>query len=172
MEKKIEWDKKYELGVPLIDSQHKRIVELAGDLHDALSGDPERYKGNLEGILKALCDYTDYHFAAEERLIEKHGYAGIAAHKLAHQSFIMELNNQMSKLYGASGGHGSDLPKCDASCSRCQNAPSCPLTSAGFRFYEYVLSWLFTHIAKADKLWAVSLEKKGVDLQSVLEKSL
>ena len=138
MTEKIEWKTEYELGVPQIDEQHKRLVEIAGDLYDALTGDPEKYKANLEGVLEAFGDYTNYHFSTEEALIEEHGYPSLASHKLAHQNFIMELNNQKRKL-----SKDSSDPIAD-----------------GFRFYEYVLSWLLTHIAKADRLWADFLAKK------------
>lgn len=135
MAEKVEWKKEYELGIQVIDEQHKKLVELAGDLYDALTGDPDKYKLNLESILKAFGDYTNYHFSTEEALIEEGGYPGLAAHKLAHQNFIMELNNQARRLSTAS-------------------------IDDGLRFYEYVLSWLLTHIAKADKLWADFLAKK------------
>ena len=134
MTEKIEWKKEYELGVPLIDGQHKKLVDLAGDLYDALTGDPEQYKQNLAGILKALGDYTVYHFSTEEALIEEQGYPGIQSHRLAHKNFTSQIENQMKRV--------SDS------------------TEAGFKFYDFVLSWLLTHILKADKLWADFIAQK------------
>ena len=138
MAEKVTWKKEYELDVPQIDGQHKKLVEIAGELYDALNGDAEKYKANLDGILKELSDYTEYHFSTEEALIEKEGYPSLSSHKLAHQNFIMELGNQKRKLSNESGDPVAD----------------------GFRFYDYVLSWLLTHIAKADKLWADFIAKK------------
>ena len=138
MAEKVTWKKEYELDVPQIDGQHKKLVELAGDLYDALTGDAEKYKANLEGILKAFEDYTNYHFSTEEAMIEGAGYPSLSSHKLAHQNFIIELSNQRRKLAKESSDPIAD----------------------GFRFYDYVLSWLLTHIAKADKLWADFLAKK------------
>ena len=138
MAEKAAWKKEYELGIPQIDEQHKKLVEIAGKLYDALNGDAEKYEASFEGILKEFGDYTVYHFSTEEALIEKEGYPSLSSHKLAHQNFIMELNNQNRKLAKESADPIAD----------------------GFRFYDYVLSWLLTHIAKADRLWADFIAKK------------
>ena len=138
MAEKVIWKKEYELGVPQIDEQHKRLVEIAGKLYDALNGDAEKYKASFGGILKEFENYTVCHFSAEEALIEKEGYPSLSSHKLAHQNFIMELSNQRRKLSKESADPIAD----------------------GFRFYDYVLSWLLTHIARADKLWADFIAKK------------
>ena len=135
MIEKIEWKKEYELGVPAIDSQHKKLVELAGDLYAAVTGGPQEYKRNLAKILKALGDYTVYHFSTEEKLMKKYDYLGASTHKIAHRNFIAELNNQVQKL-----ARGS--------------------VDDGVQFYNYIGSWLLTHIAKSDKLLADFIIKK------------
>lgn len=132
---KLEWKKEYEVGVPAIDTQHKKLVELAGDLYDALMGDPEQYKKNLATLLKALGDYTIYHFSTEEKFMKQYAYSGAEIHKMAHRSFVTELNNQVQKLARNS-------------------------VADGIQFYEYIGSWLLTHIAKSDKMLADFIIKK------------
>ncbi len=156
--KKITWEKKYELGVPLIDSQHRRLVEIAGDLYDTLSGDPSQYQSNLSKILKDLADYTEYHFSTEENMLSEMSYTGLESHKIAHKNFIMELNNQIRKLYSSS--NRNDLPQYGSTCNTCDFKDVCTLISSGLRFYDYVLSWLLTHIAKADRLWFEFMKNK------------
>ena len=132
----MEWKKEYEVGVPAIDGQHKKLVELAGNLYAAVTGSADAYKRDLPKILKGLGDYTVYHFTTEEKLMKKYGYPGAETHKLAHRNFIAELNNQVQKL-----ARGS--------------------IDDGVQFYEFVGMWLLTHIAKSDKLLADFLIKKA-----------
>ncbi|MBO8450557.1 MAG: hemerythrin family protein [Spirochaetes bacterium] len=133
--KKIEWTDDYLLNIPEIDIQHKKLVALANELYDAVTGDPERYKLNMSKILKGLGDYTVYHFSSEEAFLKKYDYPALATHKLAHDNFITELNSQVKKL-------------------------SVNSIEDGGRFYEYVVSWVLTHIAKADRLWADFVHRK------------
>lgn len=129
MVQKIDWDDKYLLNIPEIDAQHKKLIAVSQDFYDVLTGDPEKYKLNMTKVLQALADYTVYHFSSEEAFLEKFGYPALSSHKVAHDNFISEINSQIKKLENAS-------------------------QDAGGRFYEYVVSWIFTHIAKADQIWA------------------
>ena len=145
MPEKMQWKKEYEVGVAVIDEQHKKLVELAGSLYDAVTGDAEAYKRDLAKILKGLGDYTVYHFSTEEALMKKYSYPGAETHKLAHRNFVGELNNQVKKLARNS-------------------------IDDGIQFYEFVGLWLITHIAKSDKLLADFLVKKAESAEE-LEKA-
>lgn len=133
---KVVWSDEYLLGVNEIDSQHKKLVEYANDLYDVASVGGQEYEKKMQSVLKNLTDYTLYHFGAEEEFMKKHDYLGIAAHKMAHDSFINEVKNQM-KLLSA------------------DNAAS------GLKFYSFVANWVLTHIAKADKIWAKFVKENG-----------
>ena len=135
MSEKIEWNDSYLLGIPEIDNQHKKLLELANDLHEAAAGSEENYKLNMSKVLKKLTDYTVYHFSNEEDFMRKYGYAGVDIHKTAHDNFIGEVNHQNNQL--------SDDKKED-----------------GMRFYSYMVNWVLTHIAKADKIWAAYVKTK------------
>ena len=65
MSEKIEWNDSYLLGIPEIDNQHKKLLELANDLHEAAAGSEENYKLNMSKVLKKLTDYTVYTSAAQ-----------------------------------------------------------------------------------------------------------
>ena len=134
--KKIEWDDAYLLGVPEIDQQHKKLIAIANELYDVVSGSEGDYKEKMPAILKKLTDYTQYHFTSEEELQKKIGYIGLATHKSAHDFFIKEVNFQIQKLSADSK----------------VNVLS---------FYNYIAGWVFSHIAKADKLWANFMQQNG-----------
>lgn len=77
-----EWNDQYRLNHPVIDGQHKRLFQLAGELHGAmLAGKGSKV---LERTLDELINYTKAHFASEERLMQQSGYPGYAEHKIQH----------------------------------------------------------------------------------------
>lgn len=129
MVNRVEWSDDYLLGIDEIDLQHKKLVSYANELYDVAFAGGEKYKEKMQVVLKNLTDYTLYHFAAEEEFMKKHGYLGVAAHKMAHDSFINEVSNQVKLL-------------------------SVDNSESGMKFYSFVANWVLTHIAKADKIWA------------------
>lgn len=134
--KKLEWDDSYLLGIPEIDLQHKKLIAIANELYDVICGDESEYKTAMPKILKKLTDYTVYHFSNEEELMQKIGYVGYAMHKNTHELFVKEVNFQIQNL-------------------------STESKTSVLAFYKYIASWVFSHIAKADKLWANFKKENG-----------
>lgn len=132
---KIEWNDTYLLGIQEIDLQHKKLLSVANELYDTASGTEESYKLTMAKVLKSLTDYTVYHFSAEEAFMARYGYTGVSAHKVAHDGFIGEVENQIRKL---PNGTKED----------------------GLRFYSYIANWVLNHIAKADRVWASFVKPK------------
>ncbi len=83
------WDASYEMGIGVIDNQHKRIVEYINELHDALMS---RNNNSIRTVLMALTDYTVSHFAFEESLMEQAGYPFFEPHKKVHEKFIATVS--------------------------------------------------------------------------------
>lgn len=135
MAEKFEWKESYELGIPEIDLQHKRLIAISNDLYDIATQGGERLKLDMAKVLKKLTDYTVYHFTSEEAFQRKYGYAGVEMHKVAHDQFIAEVNHQISQLNSES-------------------------QEDALRFYGYIANWILTHIAKADKIWADFVKSK------------
>jgi hemerythrin len=79
----LEWKPNYSVQVDEIDRQHQRLIQLINSLHDAMKvGAP---KPALERIISDLVTYTRFHFRSEERLLQLHGYPGVAAHIVEHE---------------------------------------------------------------------------------------
>lgn len=135
MSEKIEWNDDYLLGIQEIDNQHKKLVGIANELYDITTESEESYKLDMSKVLKKLTDYTVYHFSSEEEFMKRYGYAGVDLHKTAHDGFINEVTNQIKLLN------------------------DCKIES-GKKFYSFVLNWVLTHIAKADKIWAQVIKAK------------
>ncbi|GGX55340.1 bacteriohemerythrin [Saccharospirillum salsuginis] len=93
---KIVWSSEYEIGIPVIDNQHKRIVEYINTVHE-LQGQRDA-EAELRAVLHNLVDYTLSHFAFEESLMEEAGYSDLADHQLAHQAFARQIE-QLRKRF-------------------------------------------------------------------------
>lgn len=82
------WKAELNTGIPVIDNQHIRIVEMINQLHDAVEA------GNREGVgrvIEELVDYTISHFAFEEGLMEQAAYQFVGPHKKVHSLFIRRV---------------------------------------------------------------------------------
>ncbi len=75
---KIEWNQSLSIGCELIDSQHKRLIELIGSIPESNTPDDER-------ILIAAIEYAAEHFTAEEGFMQVMGYPTVAEHKKMHK---------------------------------------------------------------------------------------
>jgi hemerythrin len=141
----IEWTNRYRIGIPLIDGQHKKLIDMTNELYTGcLEGDEAANARFLKTIHDAV-DYVRFHFTTEEKILERINYPGIAAHKKEHENFIKEILVQVQAFQ-----EGKKF------------VPNL--------FVRYLRDWVLTHIAVSDKLYAVYLaemKKKGV-LFSVL----
>lgn len=85
------WDDSMRVGVTDIDLQHQELVRLIGSLNSAMAdGSSHRV---MQETLSRLVDYTRTHFATEERLLERYGYAEIALHKAQHEEFVAKVED-------------------------------------------------------------------------------
>ena len=84
----MEWTQELEFGIPVIDMQHKRIVEFINKLDDACQ------TGNIketQHVMEGLLNYTVTHFEFEEDLQEKAGYPFLKAHRRIHEIFMKKV---------------------------------------------------------------------------------
>lgn len=81
----IVWTDELVIGVEEIDAQHKSIVDKINELELAL-GD-RMACANLDELLQFLRDYTNQHFRAEEALMDRIGYPGLAEQREHHDAF-------------------------------------------------------------------------------------
>ncbi|OIR19668.1 bacteriohemerythrin [mine drainage metagenome] len=84
----MEWTRELESGIPVIDTQHMRIVEFINELDDACrTGNIDETNHVMEGLL----NYTITHFEFEESLQEKAGYPYLKAHRRIHEIFMKKI---------------------------------------------------------------------------------
>jgi hemerythrin-like metal-binding protein len=92
------WESKYEFGIPEMDKQHRKWLEILNNFYDGVS------KGDLKDKMLLLVDealkYTKYHFDEEEKFLAKLNYPNIAEQKKMHQAIIATLTNYKKEISG------------------------------------------------------------------------
>lgn len=90
------WNKNFETGVPKIDVQHQRLVELLNVLagHLAYQSDVP----TLNNVFNDLAEYAIYHFQEEEQIWREYfpDDAWEAKHKNEHRRFLTSVNRIMA----------------------------------------------------------------------------
>lgn len=89
------WTDDLVTGHPLIDVQHMRWYALANELHEAIVAG--RGVDVLGAALHAVYDYTGFHFAAEEGLMQAHRYPAFGSHRALHQTLKKKVEELMER---------------------------------------------------------------------------
>ena len=87
---------KYDVGVKVFNSHHKRLVDMINLLHSV--SDSNNNINHINLVYKELLEYTRYHFDVEEKLMLKYKYENYHVQKLEHQQFIGFLVNSYEKF--------------------------------------------------------------------------
>ena len=128
------WSEELEVGIGIIDEQHRWLVDQTNALYDALrDGGSREVVGE---ILEGFMDYTMNHFIVEEELFTRLGYPESGAHKAQHNRFCDQV---MSLLVRHESGE-----------------------QVGVDALELLKNWLTHHILKVDKAYVEHFRAHGV----------
>ena len=84
----IVWGENNNLGIHIIDEQHKGIVSLINSLHFSII---EKYSNELlKPIAESIKDYTTIHFQTEQHLLQKTNYQELPHHLELHKELIVQ----------------------------------------------------------------------------------
>jgi hemerythrin len=86
----IVWKPEYNLGIPIVDEQHRGIVTIINSLYYGMQN--KHGADFLMPINGMMNDYTRIHFRTEENFLEKCGYPALDEHKEFHKELIDKLN--------------------------------------------------------------------------------
>jgi hemerythrin len=130
-----DWNENLSVHVKQFDDQHKKLVKMLNDLHEAM----KQGKGQevLGKTLAELVNYTNTHFADEERLMKLHQYAGYEQHKKEHNMLVIQVF-EVQKSY---------------------TEGKAVLTQAVMSFLK---GWLQNHIQGEDKKYSQLMNSKGI----------
>lgn len=77
------WHRDNELGIPIIDEQHRGLVTAINSFHYFIK--EERGIAMMQPIIMTLVEYIDIHFKTEEPLMKDAGYPGFDGHIHLHR---------------------------------------------------------------------------------------
>jgi len=128
----LHWTSELELGIKIIDEQHKRIVDYINLLQGAIElGD----HADAVFIATKMVDYTCGHFGYEEALLKKANYLLTVPHIAVHERFKRNLKKLKDDIM-----HSEDM------------------TAAKIMRSELII-WLTQHIQKEDADYVKSVNK-------------
>ncbi len=119
---KFMWTEQLNIGIEVIDQQHRRIVEYINQLDDARSNNLSREE--IRWLINDLVDYTISHFAFEESMQEEAKYPFFKSHKKVHDLFAQRVGEFQAKFE-----QGEDVTK---------------------GLNSMLVTWLFNHIKRDD----------------------
>jgi hemerythrin len=134
MAKFVEWSEDLSVGIEEIDDQHKVLVDLINEMHDAIH---QRHGSEVvRDVLNKLAEYTKIHFAVEESLMRILGYPDYEPHKAQHEKLIASMEELQHKVETGK-------------------------TAIGFELMHFLKVWLTKHIMESDMNYSGFFLKAG-----------
>ena len=130
-----EWNDAYSVNLTTVDSQHKRLFRMAADLHRAMLAGA--VQASLFQLLEDLVQYTEVHFAYEERLMQQAGYPELAAHKAQHEYLARRVREFLKDFEEGR-------------------------IATGITLLQFLKEWMQHHIMESDHKYAPYLKGKAV----------
>jgi hemerythrin len=129
-----QWKEEFSVDHAEIDTQHKRLFQLADELHRAMT----EGKGSaaVGQTLTNLVEYTKHHFACEERLMQLHDYPEYAEHKAFHDDLTARV---LEFQRGFQAGR----------------------SVVTIELFQFLKDWLSHHIGDTDRKVSVYLKAKA-----------
>jgi hemerythrin-like metal-binding protein len=130
----IVWKDRYSVGIEGMDQQHKKLVGLINELHDAMQAG--RANEAVVKTLDGLVSYTLTHFGAEEALLKKSGYPGYEQQRSEHQKLVAQVKALQQKARAAN-------------------------LALSLEVSAFLRNWLIDHIVGVDKQYTAHLKAAG-----------
>lgn len=124
----VEWSDSLRIGLDAIDSDHRILVDMINQIHAARNA-PEMPEV-VGTVIKALVEYTIYHFRREERVLEAIGYPDLGAHMESHARLKTIADDIQERFLDDSSNVDMDW------------------------LSQFMMTWLVEHILQEDKAYA------------------
>ena len=98
------WNHASVVGVQAMDDQHGILMDSLNELRVQATRGTNREQ--LHRQLERLVEFTGMHFDCEERLLERHGFPDVDAHRSEHRRMLHLIREAVDR---ASGGDADDL---------------------------------------------------------------
>lgn len=92
----LKWKPAYSLAIPSVDLEHREMIAMVNDCYERMvRGDDA---AQIEGFLGEIHAGISAHFALEEQLMRRTGYAEYQAHKADHEELLDQIRGFMDEL--------------------------------------------------------------------------
>ncbi len=102
MENRLMWDEQYNIGVDIIDKEHKKLFNILNKLFDFRHREEKSHFACQEAI-KYFKDHAIQHFADEEAYMASIHYPGLETHRRIHKDFREQMLPALEKELEATG---------------------------------------------------------------------
>ncbi len=129
-----EWTSKYVTGIPVVDSQHQRLVELVNAFGEATAGGANLPAAEVERVFGELAHYAVVHFSDEEQLMRARGIDPrfFEYHARQHAVFL----NEVKSMHAGLAVESAEAPR---------------------MLLRFLINWLAFHILGSDQQMARQL---------------
>ena len=131
----LQWNPAWDIGIDIIDSQHRRWLEIFNALERSFLQGESMYDMQLS-TFKEMLDYTHLHFDNEEKLMADSGYPAFSSHRRLHRDFDTLIYRHF----------------------RSHESSEAMLTS---EMLQMMRNWLIAHIQSEDQKIAAFLASEG-----------
>ena len=129
------WSDTLSMKIGIIDTQHKHLVGLINDLHQAMVDGQEKEQAGK--ILSTLIKYAQVHFKTEEGLMYTYTYPDYGSHRFEHEHLTATVLDFLDKYQRGEVGITIEV-------------------------MEFLKNWLYKHILESDKRYSHYLNSQGV----------
>ena len=131
----IRWNASIQLDIKVVDTQHKRLVDLINKLNRAMK--LRKGRQALTAVFTDLIDYTKHHFGDEEKMMRKYDYEGLREQEVQHKHFVAKMADLRQQVSDGNSMVTMDL-------------------------MDFLKDWLVKHIKGTDKKYQAFFKSKGV----------
>lgn len=131
----IDWNDNLSVGIGVIDQQHKQLIAIINELNDAMKAG--KSKDVLNSIIVKLIQYTQMHFATEEKYFAQFNYPETEPHKAQHAQFVQKVSDFKKKFDETQIGLSVEI-------------------------MNFLCDWLKTHIQGTDKKYTACFTAGGL----------
>lgn len=125
------WDECFVTGLPDIDIQHQRLVEITNQLGSLVMQGPDVSHDDITAVVQSLSAYASFHFHEEESMMHR---VGLNEHQIArHHQDHVNFMKDVEKMHSEVSADKPDTPRL---------------------ILKFLTNWLVYHILGVDKFMA------------------